>query len=398
MFLNFFYRLKARRIPVSTQEFLDLLRAVQGMVDRQAVLTLTEFYSLSRSCLVKDLKYYDDFDLVFAQEFESIALSDGTFQEQLMSWLQQAIQKALSEKQKQQAPRFDDEELWKELEKRLQEQKERHDGGNYWIGTGGTSPFGNSGYNENGIRIGGTSQNKSAVNVAKARKYQEYRTEEVLGTRQLKVALKKLRLLKKTGVEELSVPASIDKTCDNAGEIELVYEKSRKNHLKLLLLMDIGGSMTPYSHRVSQLFSASHQMNHFKEFHYYYFHNIIYDSVYLDANLQHTLVLEDFFRKHSSDTYVIFVGDALMNPYELFVQTGFRGFWQTHPQEDESRQWTGLQRLQQMKQHFSSMIWLNPENPRFWQEPTIEAIESTVPMFFLSIAGLQRGIESLLTR
>lgn len=394
MFLNFFYKLKAKKIPVSTIELMDLHQVILKFCQTRAILGLEDFYYIARNCLIKDLKYYDDYDLVFATEFSQEFAGDEPFRNQLQQWLQNAIQKQLSEAQKQQAPQWDIEKLRQELEKRLQEQRERHDGGNYWIGTGGTSPFGHSGYNPAGIRIGGESSHKMALNSARARNYKDYRSEEALNVRQIKMALKKLKQLKKTGREKLSIESSIQKTCQNGGDIEFVYEKERKNHLKLILLMDVGGSMTPHSRRVSQLFSAGHQLNHFKEFKYFYFHNIIYDEVYLDASMQKGVAIEHLYKKYNSDTRVIFVGDALMNPYEYFMQTGYRGFmgfWQ----DEKDKSLTGQQRLMQLKGRFPASIWLNPEEKMYWQEPTIEAIAAVVPMFFLSIGGIESAIKEL---
>lgn len=399
MFVHFFYQLKAKKIPVSTGEFLDFIKAIKGLTQDRAVLSLEELYFIARNCLVKDLKYYDDYDQVFASIFSKLDLSDETFRSLLLDWLNNPIRKELSEEQIRSAPFMEYEELLKELEKRLQEQKERHDGGSYWIGTGGTSPFGNSGFNEQGIRIGGESSAKRAINSAKSRNYREYRTDESLNVRQIKMALKKLRILKKQGNPELSIDKSIDKTCKNCGELELVFERTRKNNLKLILLMDIGGSMTPYSYRVNRLFSASHQINHFKEFHYYYFHNIIYDHLYKDAQLSHRFPIDSILHKFREDTRIIFVGDALMNPYELFVQVdpeyySYYGSNKSH-RKSHKKPKTGIERLRDLKHHFPKIIWLNPEPMRFWGEPTIEAIETEVPMYFLSIEGIQRGIQYL---
>jgi uncharacterized protein len=394
MFLSFFYTIRSRKIPVSTTEFLDFLTAVKKLNEMDSVLGLDDLYIIARSCMVKDIRYYDDFDIAFATVFKGLTISQPGFQELLSQWLENAIQKEISEAQKQNAPLMDYEKLLEELEKRLKEQTERHDGGNYWIGTGGTSPFGNSGYNEQGLRIGGEPKTGKAINSAKARTYKEYRTDESLDVRQIKVALKKLRILKKQGHLELSIDKSIEKTGQNCGELELVFERSRKNNLKLLLLMDIGGSMTQYSQRVNRLFSAGHQMNHFKEFHHYYFHNIIYNYVYNDASLTDRVSIRQIMRKHNPDTKVIIVGDALMNPYELFYQSDYE--WYTRGEIGSDKRMTGIERLRSLKEYFYKIIWLNPERQAYWSEPTIDAIESEVSMFFLSINGIQKGIQYLL--
>ncbi|MCB1191596.1 MAG: VWA domain-containing protein [Leptospiraceae bacterium] len=404
MFIDFFYRLKQKKIPVTTGELLDLLKSLQSFTEERAVLSLNEFYNIARSCLVKDVKYYDDYDLVFASVFSNIGLQDSEFKKMLEDWLKQAIQKKLSEEQKLKAPNLSYEDLLKELEKRLKEQKERHDGGNYWVGTRGTSPFGNSGYNPKGIRIGGEGGGKSAIEVASERHFAEYRTDETLNVRHIKIALKRLRLLRKEGRETLSVPKTIKKTCDNAGDLEFIFEKNRKNNLKLLLLMDVGGSMTPYAKRVNKLFSAGHQLNHFKEFHYYYFHNVIYDYVYQDASFYVRVPIDRLLKKLKPDTRVIFVGDAYMNPYELFQQAEyssaynyfFNSRYNEEDEEDHLPPKTGIQRLQEFSDYFEKSVWLNPEDKRLWRAPTIDAISGIVPMYFLSIEGIQEGMKHLL--
>lgn len=404
MFVDFFYKLKQKKIPVTTGELLDLLKTVRAFTEERAALNLNDFYNIARNCLIKDVKYYDDYDLVFASVFSSLKLGDTEFRKLLQEWLQKAIDKKLSEEQKKNAPHLSYEELLKELEKRLKEQKERHDGGNYWVGTKGTSPFGNSGYNPFGVRIGGEGGGKSAVEIASERHFADYRTDETLNVRHIKVALKRLRLLRKEGMESLSVSKTVKKTCDNAGDLELVFEKNRKNNLKLLLLMDVGGSMTPYAKRVNKLFSAGHQLNHFKEFHYYYFHNIIYDYVYQDSSFYSRVPIERLLKKLKPDTRVIFVGDAYMNPYELFQQSEYSSaynyFFNSRYNQEEDEELTppktGLQRLEEFCNYFEKSIWLNPEDRRLWRAPTIDAISAIVPMFFLSIEGVQEGIKELI--
>ncbi|MDI7156453.1 VWA containing CoxE family protein, partial [Leptospira santarosai] len=247
------------------------------------------------------------------------------------------------------------------------------------------------------VRVGGESGNRSAVFQALERRYKEYRTDEQLDVRQIKTALKKLRNLKKEGVSEFHLPKTIDSTCRNAGDIQIEFERSRKNGLKVLLLMDTGGSMTSHAERVNKLFSASHQINHFKEFHYYYFHNIIYDAVYPKANMRTPISLQRIFKKHSDDTKLILIGDAYMAPYELLDPT--YGFYHSRfrmdfrlPENPES----GLDSLKRIRRHFRNSIWLNPEPIRYWDAPTIRQIGNQVPMYFLSLDGLEKGIKKLL--
>lgn len=395
MFENLFYKLRSRKIPVATTELLDLLKAVQGYIENRPVLSLKEFYSIARSCLIKDIKYYDDYDMVFAEIFGGLGVGDEEFRSLLESWLHKSAGLPISEEKRKNAPLMDLEELFEELKKRLEEQKERHDGGNHWVGTSGTSPFGNSGYNPQGVRVGGESLGRTAIQVFADRKYREYRTDESLNVRQIKLALKKLKDLRKQGRPEFSIEKTIQKTCDNGGDLELVFSPSRKNQLKLMLLMDVGGSMSPHAERVSKLFSAAHQLNHFKEFHYFYFHNIVYDHVYEDAWFTRKLTLDRLKKKIASDTKVIFVGDAAMNPYELFGATG-RFYSHFYRDEEMPKSRSGIEALEYLLDYYKSSIWLNPDDPRYWGATTCEAIADRVSMYFLSVNGLVRGVRELI--
>ncbi len=390
MFETLFYRLRARRVPTSTIELLDFIKAIRGYVMRQSILSFKEFYYIARSCLIKDIRYYDDFDLTFAEVFGNLELYDTQFKELLENWLKKLEENNITEEQKEKAPVYDLDELFRELQNRLREQRNRHSCGNHWIGTLGTSAFGNSGYNKKGLRLGGEGLQKLAIQVFAERKYKEYRTNESLQVRQIKLALKKLKILKKQGRPIFSIEKTIDKTSQNGGDLEIGYAPPRKNHLKLMLLMDVGGSMTPHANKVSKLFSAAHQLNHFKDFHYFYFHNIIYDFVYEDALFAKKVDIMHLLRKIPSDTKVIFVGDAAMNPYELF------GYVRNYYYQNESNTRSGLETLELLRKHYPSSIWLNPDDPRFWGANTCEAIADRIPMFFLSIDGLEKGIKTLM--
>jgi len=398
MFLDFFYKLRSLNAPVSTREYLDLLNVLDSYSKKNETISPERFYQIARSILIKDVKYYDAYDLAFSECFSGL-VSDDDFKSKLNDWLQNALEKELSEERKANAMNLPSEELMKELQKRIDEQKERHDGGNKWIGTGGTSAFGHSGFNPNGIRVGGEGINKSALAVAGRREFKDYRTDEILNIRQIKVALKKLRSLKESGRKELNIEKSIKATCNNAGEIEIIETKSRKNNLKLVLLMDIGGSMTPHSNRVSQLFSAAHQTNHFKEFKHYYFHNIFYDDLYHHANL-HPDEITDFQKLksiHNSDTRFIIVGDAYMAPYELFQMTGsMREFYYSFIKDNKKSNLTGMDRVEVLKKLYAKTVWLNPEPKKLWSAPTIKAIKEVIPMFELSIDGLSEAIKELI--
>jgi len=399
MFMEFFYALRSHKVPVSTSEYLDLLEVLEKRLQMNKPFKAEDFYSLARNCLVKDIKHYDAYDLTFSKVFEGLEIGDDAFRKKLESWLENPIQKELSEERLKNAQNILSEDLLNQLKKRLDEQKERHDGGNHWIGTGGTSAFGHSGYNPAGVRVGGGSRNRSAQVVAGLRRFRNYRADEILQVRQLKIALKSLRELRKTGPRELNIEQTIRKTCDLGGEIELVYGKSRKNKLKLLLIMDVGGSMDPHAQRVSRLFSAGNQVNHFKEFGFYYFHNIFYDKFYLSADLDYgdSMPFEKLHRKYGPDTRVILVGDAYMAPYELMYLSGLeRDFYTFLHREAKGSSKTGIDRVMELKRQFPHTIWLNPEPVTLWQAPTIRAISEVVPMFELSIEGLQRGIRKLM--
>lgn len=410
MFLDFFYTLRANKVPVSTREYLDLLQVLHKLSLKNEEVTINKFYSLSRSVMIKDLKYYDAFDISFSQCFKNLISDENLFKDQLNEWLQNALNNKLSQDRMEQALKLPPEDLIKELEKRLKEQKERHDGGNHWIGTGGTSPFGHSGYNPAGIRVGGQGKNRSAIAVAGERKFIEYRSDATLDIRQIQVALKKLRVLKSSGRPKLNIEKTIQKTCQQGGEIDLVFSQSRKNNLKLLLLMDVGGSMTPHSVRVEQLFSAAHQVNHFKEFKHFYFHNIFYDKLYLTSEMNNaeSIEIDKIEKNYNKDTRVIIVGDAYMAPYELMQMTGsmrdFYSYFREYDSTDLSskersskKSKTGIQRVKEIQQKFPKSVWLNPEPQAVWQSaPTINAIQEIMPMFHLSLDGIQLAINQLL--
>jgi hypothetical protein len=287
---------------------------------------------------------------------------------------------------------MDLEELLKEYEKRLKEQKERHDGGDYWIGTGGTSPFGHSGRNPQGILVGGPGGMRSAVRIAEQRFFRNYRDDVTLDIRQIKVALKQLRKLNRTGPEdELDLDRTIDATCKNAGEIEFKWKRPRKNAIKLLLLMDAGGSMEPYAELCSQLFSAANSLSHFKSFKYYYFHNCPYDVLYPDIQQRKGEPIEHLIKVLEPDYKVIFVGDACMASSELMDRFGdiyFHGY----------QKLSGVDRLRQFKSHFTHCVWLNPEKTVLRSYPTVQVIAKIFPMYDLSLEGLNLAVKKLVTR
>jgi len=277
MFTDFFYILRKKKIPVSITEWMTLMEALA----KGCIANLDEFYFLARAILVKSEAYYDYYDIAFQEYFKGIE-TPAEISEQILEWLGDPINRmTITEEEKVIFDSMDFDELLRELERRLQQQTEQHDGGGYWIGRGGTSPFGHSGYHPAGIRIGGESRGRHAIQIAQEGRFRNYRNDLVLDVRQIKVALKGLRQLGRIGPEdELDLEETIKASAKNAGDIELVWQRSRKNAAKVLLLMDVGGSMDPFALLCSQLFSAAHSSSHFKDFRYYYFHNCIYHNLY----------------------------------------------------------------------------------------------------------------------
>ncbi|MEE2828961.1 MAG: VWA domain-containing protein, partial [Myxococcota bacterium] len=273
-------------------------------------------------------------------------------------------------------------------EELLKTQKERHDGGNTWIGTGGTSPFGHSGRNPAGFRVGGPGGGRSAVQVAEERRYRNYRTDVTIDVRQFKVALRTLRSLGREGPETLDLDETIDATCRSGGEIELHFEKERRNTVRLMLLMDAGGSMNPHARLVDRLFSAASEIGHWRSFDHYFFHNAIYSRLYTSIERLRGVPTEDLFRKHPTETKVVFVGDACMAPWELTAVGGTISLWQ------ENRL-SGLDWFRRFRQTWPDCVWLNPEPERYWRHETITAIKNVIPMFPLSLDGLREAMAHL---
>lgn len=388
MFTPFFYKLKERKVPTSINEWMVLMEAL----DKGLIHNMSEFYYLARAILVKSETHFDQYDVAFQEYFNGIA-PPLEFTEELMAWLTDPKNRPeLTPEEIAALKKMDLEELLKEYEKRLKEQKERHDGGDYWIGTGGTSPFGHSGRNPQGILVGGPGGMRSAVRIAEQRYFRNYRDDITLDVRQIKVALKQLRKLNRTGPEdELDLDRTIDATCKNAGEIEFKWKRPRKNAIKLLLLMDAGGSMEPYAHLCSQLFSAANSLSHFKSFKYYYFHNCPYDVLYPDIQQRKGEPIEHLLKVLDPDYKVIFVGDACMATSELMDRFGdiyFHGY----------QKFSGVDRLRQFKSHFSHCVWLNPEKTVLRSYPTVQVIAKIFPMFDLSLEGLNLAVKKLITK
>jgi uncharacterized protein with von Willebrand factor type A (vWA) domain len=388
MFTDFFYTLKRRKVPVSIVEWMTLMEALS----KGCISNLDEFYYLARAILVKSEAYYDHYDVAFQEYFKGIE-TPAEISEQIMEWLKDPINKmTLTEEERALFDSMDFDELLREFEKRLKEQTEQHDGGGHWIGRGGTSPFGHSGYHPAGIRIGGESGGRHAIQIAQERRFRNYRSDLVLDVRQIKMALKGLRQLSRIGPEdELDLERTIGATCKNAGEIEMVWARSRKNAVKLLLFMDVGGSMVPFARLCSQLFSAAHSSTHFKDFQYFYFHNCIYDNLYQDIERQEAVSTDHLLRILEPDYKVVLVGDARMAMPELTERYGAIYYY-------EHNEVPGLLRLKQIAEHFTHCVWINPTEPYYWNHSTVLVVEKLFPMFELTLDGLGQAVKKLVVK
>jgi uncharacterized protein with von Willebrand factor type A (vWA) domain len=387
MLIDFFYTLKDAKIPVSIKEFLLLLEALQKNVINNS---LDEFYYLSRITLVKDEAHFDKFDKAFGVYFKGIDAVFGANPDIPLDWLLQRMQRELTDEQKLQLEKFGYDKLMDRLKELMTEQKERHEGGNKWIGTGGTSPFGNGGTNPEGIRIGGKGGNRTAVKVWEARSYRDYDADRELGTRNIKVALRRLRKFARDGAEEeLALDDTIRATANNAGYLDIKMQPERKNKIKVIMLLDVGGTMDDHIARTEELFSAA--KTEFKNMKFYYFHNCVYDTLWKNNRRRHAerFPTWDILRKYPADTKLIFVGDATMSPYEILQPGGSVEY----NNEEAGAAW-----LQRFTHAFPKYIWLNPEPEGLWQYRQSIAIVKQLMnerMFPVTIDGLERGMRLL---
>ena len=397
MFLEFFYLLRARGLDVSINELMTLVEALDKGL---AKASLTGFYHLCRSILIKTESDYDKFDQVFAEYFKGVETPED-LPEEFWKWLEEGdIERALDDLGDKELFAKELDELLRMFEERIKEQKERHDGGNYWIGTGGTSTMGRGGYNPAGIRVGGRSRHKTALQVAGERNFKDFREDTILDIRSFQMAFRKLRQYSSRvdGQERvLDVDKTVDETCDNGGLLSLAYEKPRKNTVKVLLLIDSEGSMLPYSRLCNRLFQAVSRSNHFKDLKIYYFHNAIYDQLYTTPHckLRDSVETTWVFNRLDADYKVIFVGDAAMAPSELYRPGGnaIIGLFNRE---------TGMEWFQKFKKRFKKQIWLNPIEKSSWEytygSRTIHDIGEVFPMFELTLDGLEKGIKKLLVK
>ncbi len=393
MLTQFFFAMRAAKLPVSIKEHLALLEAFEANVigpGNPDACSLEDFYFLSRTILVKDEKHYDKFDRTFSAYFQGVDTIADFSKPIPADWLRKEIEKLLSDADKKNAPKVDYDDLLDTLKKRLEEQKERHQGGSKWVGTGGTSPFGNSGHNSQGVRIGGKGGNKSAVKVWEKRAYRDYDDSQELGTRNIKVALRRLRKFARQGLEEeLDLDDTIRKTAANAGYLDIKLVPQRHNNVKVLLLMDVGGTMDEHITRVEELFSAA--KTEFKHLEFYYFHNCVYDYVWKNNRRRYAEKFPtwDIMRKYNKDYKLIFVGDATMSPYEILQPGGSVEY----DNEEAGAEW-----LQRLTQTFPKFAWINPEPQGVWQyRQSIDIVKQLVGgrMYPLTLKGLEDAMRLL---
>ena len=408
MLIDFFYTLRSAKLPVSVKEYLMLLEALQaGVVGpnsgkragpdgetsevSEGAYKIDDFYYLSRTVLVKDEKHYDKFDRAFASYFKGVEMVADFTKEIPLEWLRKNLELQLSAEDKAKIEKMGWDELMETLKKRFEEQKERHEGGSKWIGTGGTSPFGANGFNPQGIRIGQEkSRNRSAVKVWDQRAYKDYDDTQELGTRNIKVALRRLRkFARESNQEELDLDDTIRSTAANAGWLDIKMRPERHNNVKVLLLMDVGGTMDDHIHRVEEMFSAV--KSEFKHLEFYYFHNCVYDFMWKNNRRRFAEKFStwDIIRKYNKDYKLIFVGDATMSPYEILQAGGSVEY----NNEEAGAEW-----LQRLTNAFPKFAWINPEPQGVWQyRQSIGVIQQLMGqrMYPLTVKGLEEAMRLL---
>ncbi|MEN8720336.1 MAG: VWA domain-containing protein [Oceanococcaceae bacterium] len=390
MLLDFFYALRKADLKVSITEYLTLLEALKMDL---AFCSIDEFYYLARASMVKDETKFDRFDKVFGKYFQGVEdVLDALQGEIPPDWVEAMKTLQLSEEELKKIQAMGGwDELMETLKKRLEEQKERHEGGNKWIGTGGTSPFGNSGANPMGVRVGGTGGNRSAVKVWEKREYANLDDTLELGTRNIKLALRRLRKFAREGAADiLDLDDTIRSTARNAGYLDIKMVPERHNAVKVLLCFDVGGSMDPHVRVCEELFSAARA--EFKHMEYFYFHNFVYESLWKD-NVRRTSEKTstwDLIHTFGEDYKLIFVGDATMSPYEITYAGGSVEHWN----EESGQAWA-----ERLLRHFRKAIWLNPEPEDQWDfNPSVQITREIMEnrMYPLTLKGLDEGVKKLL--
>ena len=389
MLIDFFFHMRSAKLPVSIKEYLMLLEAMgKGVIGP----SVEEFYWLSRSVLVKDERNFDKFDKAFAVYFKGVQAIPGIDIDVPLEWLRRQLQREFTAEEKAAIEAMGGlDKLMERLRELLEEQKERHEGGSKWIGTNGTSPFGNGGYNPEGIRVGGPSAgNRTAVKVWEQRAYRDYDDQVELGTRNIKVALRRLRRFAREGAqEELDLDGTISNTARNAGYLDIRMQPERHNTIKVLMLLDVGGTMDDHIKLTEELFSAS--KSEFKHLEFYYFHNCVYDFVWKNNRRRHAerFATWDIIRKYNSDYRLVFVGDATMSPYEVLQPGGSVEY----NNEEAGAVW-----LRRLVERFPKFAWLNPEPEGVWEyRQSIAVIRQIMHnrMYPVTIQGLERAMREL---
>lgn len=389
MLLDFFFQLRDAKIPVTVREYLTLL---EGMKAQFMTPSLDNFYHLSRLTLVKDERFFDRFDQVFGNYFKGLEKNMDLFAQLPRDWLEKRFNREFTPEEMAAIEAMGGlDKLMERLKELLKEQKERHEGGSKWIGSGGTSPFGNNGYNPEGVRIGqDESRNRRAVKVWDQRLYQDYDDELEIGTRNIKIALRRLRRFAREGAqEELDLDNTIESTARNAGWLDLKMRPERHNSVKVLMLLDVGGSMDDHIRRTEELFSAA--KSEFKHLEFYYFHNCVYDFLWKKNHRRHSERFQttDILRTYNSDYRLIFVGDATMSPYEILQPGG---------SVEYNNKEAGAVWLRRFLDRFPKAVWLNPEPEGLWQyRQSVEIIQNIMEhrMHPLTVGGLETAMRYL---
>jgi uncharacterized protein with von Willebrand factor type A (vWA) domain len=387
--LDFFFQLRDAKIPVTVREYLTLL---EGMKAQFMTPSLDNFYHLSRLTLVKDERFFDRFDQVFGNYFKGLEKNMDLFAQLPKDWLEKRFNREFTPEEMAAIEAMGGlDKLMERLKELLREQKERHEGGSKWIGSGGTSPFGNNGYNPEGVRIGqDESRNRRAVKVWDQRLYQDYDDELEIGTRNIKIALRRLRRFAREGAqEELDLDNTIESTARNAGWLDLKMRPERHNSVKVLMLLDVGGSMDDHIRRTEELFSAA--KSEFKHLEFYYFHNCVYDFLWKKNHRRHSERFQttDILRTYNSDYRLIFVGDATMSPYEILQPGG---------SVEYNNKEAGAVWLRRFLDRFPKAVWLNPEPEGLWQyRQSVEIIQNIMEhrMHPLTVGGLETAMRYL---
>ena len=389
MLINLFKTLKDTGVPCTLRELLDLIKALEHQI---AFANINDFYYLSRSVLVKDEKHYDKFDRAFDIYFKGLETLDDVIQAMIPDeWLRKEFEKFLTEEELKKIKTMGGlEKLLEEFKKRLEEQKDKHEGGNKWVGTAGTSPYGNDGVNPEGIRVGGEGKQNKAVKVWQQRDYRNLDDSIELGTRNIKIALRRLRkFVRESRDDEFDLDGTIKSTAKNAGLLDIKMIPEKTNAVKVLVLFDVGGSMDPHVKVCEELFSAC--KTEFKNLEYFYFHNFIYETVWKDNRRRHNERMQtlDILHKYSSDYKIIFVGDATMAPYEITNAGGSIEHWNEEP---------GSLWMKKIFNNYERLIWLNPVPEDHWDySASIDLSRSLIEnqMFPLTLKGLEDGMSFL---